>query len=55
MDKLIGSGVFSVNDILKLLGRPIIDEPWAYQHYITRNYMPFEEALKALTGGGEKG
>lgn len=54
IDKLIGSGVFCVNDILKLLGRPTIDEPWAYEHYITRNYMPFEEALKTITGGGEK-
>lgn len=51
IDKLIGSGVFCVNDILKLLGRPIIDEPWAWAHYITRNYMLFEEALKALKGG----
>lgn len=54
IDKLIGSGVFCVNDILELLGRPTIDEPWAWQHYITRNYMPFEEALKTLMGGGEK-
>jgi len=53
IDKLIGSGAFSVNDILKLLGRPPINEPWANQHYITRNYALIEEALRALTGGGE--
>lgn len=51
IDKLISSGVFCVNDIRKLVGEPIIDEPWAYEHFITRNYMPFEEALKALKGG----
>lgn len=41
IDKLIGSGVCSVNDILKLLGRTPIDEPWANLHYITKNYEPF--------------
>lgn len=51
IDKLIASGVFSVNDILKMLGLPIIDEPWANKHFITKNYMPFEEALNALGGG----
>lgn len=54
IDKLISSGVFCVNDILKMLGLPIIDEPWAWQHFITKNYMPFEEALNAL-GGGDNG
>jgi hypothetical protein len=53
IDKLIGSGAFSVNDILKLLGRPTINEPWADQHYITKNYALIEEVLKALSGGGE--
>ena len=53
IDKLIGSGAFSVNDILKILGRPTINEPWADQHYITKNYALIEEMLKALTGGGE--
>jgi len=53
IDKLIGSGAFSVNDILKMLGRPTIKEPWADQHYITKNYALIEEVLKALTGGGE--
>lgn len=46
IDKLIGSGVFCVNDILVMLGKPIISEPWAFEHVLTKNYMPFEEALK---------
>ena len=50
IDKLISSGVFCVNDIRKLVDEPIIDEPWAYEHFITRNYMPFEEALKTIGG-----
>lgn len=54
IDKLISSGVFCVNDIRKLVGEPVIEEAWAYEHFITRNYMPFEEALKALKGGEEE-
>jgi HK97 family phage portal protein len=51
IDKLISSGAFCVNDIRELVGEPVIEEDWAYEHFITRNYMPFEEALKALKGG----
>jgi len=51
IDKLIGSGVFCVNEILKLLGSPIIDEAWAWRHFVTRNYMTFEEAMKPAEGG----
>ena len=53
IEKLIGSGAFCVNDILKMLGRPTINEPWANQHYVTKNFALIEEVLKALTGGGE--
>lgn len=51
IDKLIGSGAFCVNDIRKLAGEQIIDEPWANSHFITKNYMPFDEAMKELEGG----
>lgn len=51
IDKLIGSGAFCVNDIRELVGEPIIDEPWAWEHFITKNYMPFTEALATLNGG----
>ncbi len=54
IDKLIGSGTFCVNDIRKLLGEDMINEPWAFQHFITKNYVPFEEALSGTKEGGEK-
>lgn len=54
IDKLIGSGAFCVNDIRKLVGEEIIDEPWANEHFITKNYMPFNEAMQALKGGEQK-
>lgn len=51
IDKLISSGTFCVNDIRKLVGEEIIDEPWAWQHWITKNYVNIED-LQSL-GGGE--
>lgn len=48
IDKLISSGVFCVNDILKIIGEPEIDEDWAKQHFITKNYSPVDEALKEV-------
>lgn len=37
IDKLTADG-FSRNEINKLLGLPGINEPWADEHYITKNY-----------------
>ena len=37
LEKLIGSAVYSVNDILAALGQPTIDAPWANAHYLTKN------------------
>lgn len=50
-DKLIGSACCSVNDIRIAIGLEPIDEDWANQHFITKNYSTIEEALEALEGG----
>ncbi|MDR0936633.1 MAG: phage portal protein [Oscillospiraceae bacterium] len=49
MDKLISSGVYCVNDIRELIGESPIDEPWANQHFVTKNYAPFDSALDNVT------
>ncbi len=54
IDKLIGSGSFCINDIRIAAGYEPIDEPWAWQHFITKNYEIIEQALKALEGGEEQ-
>ena len=54
IDKLIGSGSFCINDIRGLCGEELIDEPWAWAHFMTKNYVSLDEALTALSGGGEK-
>lgn len=51
VDKLIGSGSFCINDIRRAVGDEPIKEPWANQHFITKNYETVEQALKALEGG----
>lgn len=51
IDKLVGSGVECINDIRALLGQPIINEPWAWQHFITKNYSTVAEELEALEKG----
>ena len=51
IDKLIGSGAFCINDIRKAVGDEPIDEEWANQHFITKNYETVENALKTLEGG----
>lgn len=48
IDKLIGSGAFCVNDVLVRLGMNPIEEPWAYQHWMTKNYSPADELLNGL-------
>ncbi len=54
IDKLIASGAFCINDIRKLVGEPIIDEPWAWQHWITKNYSNVEDLLNSLGGDSNK-
>lgn len=50
IDKIIGSGSFCVNDIRRAIGEEVIDEPWAWQHYITKNYATIEDILQSLGG-----
>lgn len=55
VDKLISSGLFTINDILKIMGEPEIEEEWAKQHFITKNYATIQEVLKGIEntqGGG---
>ena len=51
IDKLIGSGAFCINDIRARLGLEIIDEEWAWKHWMTKNYATMGELNEEL---GEK-
>lgn len=48
IEKLVGSGTFSINDVLRAAGQPTINEPWANQHFITLNFGNMSEALSQL-------
>lgn len=50
VDKLISSGAFTINDILEVLGKPSIEEDWANQHFMTKNYSKIQDLLSDLAG-----
>lgn len=48
IDKLIASGVYSINQMLDMLGEIPIAEEWGDKHFITKNYSTVEDLLTAL-------
>ena len=54
-DLLFRIGVNSVNDNLKLLGKETIDEEWANEHYVTKNYQSVLSINDNLKGGEKDG
>lgn len=52
-DKLIGSGIATINMLLRAIGEAEIQEEWANRHMMTKNYAGIEEVLQQLDG--EKG
>ncbi len=48
VEKLVGSGVYSINDLLRAVGQGTINEPWADKHYLTKNIAEMDEAANAL-------
>lgn len=49
IEKLIGCG-WSINDIRRAAGEAPINEPWADQHFVTKNFAELE-SLSAQEGG----
>lgn len=43
IEKLVGSGAFSINDVLKAAGQSEINEDWASQHFLTKNIGVIED------------
>ena len=54
VEKLVGSGAFTINDVLRSAGLPTIPEPWADEHYMTKNIATLGAETSAL-GGAEGG
>ena len=54
IEKLVGSAAFSINDVIQAAGMPKINEDWADQHFVTKNFETMDGAMRAIDGkGGE--
>lgn len=51
IDKLISSGMYSINELRRKIGDTILKESYADKHWITKNYSGITDVLK----GGENG
>lgn len=51
VEKLIGTGAFTINDVRRAAGQAEINEPWARQSFMTKNIASIEEILNPLKGG----
>lgn len=54
VEKLVGSGAFTINDVLRSAGLPTISESWADEHYMTKNIAALGAETTNL-GGAEGG
>ena len=56
VEKLIGSGAYTINDVMRASGQPLIDEPWANEHFMTKNIAKMSDAVNSLESqkGGNK-
>lgn len=50
-DKLISSGVYSIDKVLDKLGDDKLGTDFSAQHWMTKNYAPVEQVADALEGG----
>lgn len=56
VEKIIGSGMCSINDVLRAAGQPPIDADWADAHWLTLNIERVERAAREINpkeGGSE--
>lgn len=51
IEKVVGSSVFSVNDVLRAANLPEISEPWADSHYMTLNISTIGAQTRNMEGG----
>ena len=49
VEKLVGSGAFSVNDVLRAANQAPISETWANEHFLTLNIAKIQEAAQQLS------
>lgn len=53
VEKLVGSGAFTINDVLRAANQAPIHEPWADEHFMTLNISTMGQATRNLSTGEE--
>lgn len=49
VEKLVGSGAYTINDVRRAANQATIDEPWADEHFMTLNISPMSESARNLS------
>ena len=55
IEKLIGSGAYSINDVRAAAGQGEITERWANEHWLTLNISPIDQAARTAETDGKGG
>lgn len=50
VEKLVGSGAYTINDVLRAAGQPEIREAWASRHWMTKNIAGIETSMQEIGG-----
>lgn len=53
VEKLVGSGAFTINDVLRAANQPAINETWANEHFMTLNISTMAGSTRNLDTGQE--
>lgn len=48
VEKLVGSGAFTINDVRKAANQPAIEESWADEHWMTKNIAAMGDVVNPL-------
>lgn len=51
IEKLISSAVFTINEIRAVLHEPPLEDEWANQHFITKNFSTIQDLLEQMGSG----
>lgn len=54
VEKLVGSGAYTINDVLRAGNQPTIDEAWARRHWLTKNIGEIGQAAAQIDQEGGK-
>ena len=57
VEKLVGSGAYTINDVRRAANQSTINEPWADEHFMTLNISTMGQSARSLDAqkGGENG